>query len=64
MFTLQRATGVFFSCFFIAWHIFQTRIQKALGAEVEFNMIADIVANPVMACFLYLQVFFSCNVPL
>lgn len=50
MFTLQRATGVFLVVF-IAWHIFQTRIQKALGAEVEFNMIADIVANPVMLAF-------------
>ncbi len=49
-FLLQRVTGVFLVVF-IAWHIFQTRIQKALGAEVEFNMIADIVANPVMLGF-------------
>ena len=34
MFVLQRFTGVFL-VIFIAWHIFQTRIQKALGAEVE-----------------------------
>ena len=50
MFSLQRFTGVFL-VIFIAWHIFQTRIQKALGAEVEFNMIADIVANPFMLGF-------------
>ncbi len=34
MFSLQRFTGVFL-VIFIAWHIFQTRIQKALGAHVE-----------------------------
>ena len=50
MFSLQRFTGVFL-VIFIAWHIFQTRIQKALGADVEFNMIADIVANPFMLGF-------------
>ncbi|MDM5249656.1 MULTISPECIES: succinate dehydrogenase cytochrome b558 subunit [unclassified Lysinibacillus] len=50
MFSLQRFTGVFL-VIFIAWHIFQTRIQKALGADVEFNMIADIVSNPLMLGF-------------
>lgn len=50
MFMLQRATGVFL-VIFIAWHIFQTRIQKALGADVEFNMIEEIVSNPFMLGF-------------
>ncbi|MBG9453530.1 succinate dehydrogenase [Lysinibacillus sphaericus] len=50
MFSLQRFTGVFL-VIFIAWHIFQTRIQKALGSEVEYNMIADIVSNPFMLGF-------------
>src|SRR5690554_329838 len=50
MFMLQRLSGVFL-VIFIAWHIFQTRIQKALGAEVEFNMMAEIVANPLMLGF-------------
>ncbi|KOP72606.1 succinate dehydrogenase [Lysinibacillus sp. FJAT-14745] len=50
MFSLQRFTGVFL-VIFIAWHIFETRIQKALGADVEFNMIADIVSNPFMLGF-------------
>ncbi|MGE7693161.1 succinate dehydrogenase cytochrome b558 subunit [Lysinibacillus sp. NPDC094177] len=50
MFSLQRFTGVFL-VIFIAWHIFETRIQKALGADVEFNMIADIVSNPLMLGF-------------
>lgn len=50
MFLLQRISGVFL-VIFIAWHIFQTRIQKALGAEVEFDMMAEIVANPLMLAF-------------
>lgn len=50
MFSLQRFTGVFL-VIFIAWHIFETRIQKALGTDVEFNMIADIVSNPFMLGF-------------
>ncbi|KGR78736.1 succinate dehydrogenase cytochrome b558 subunit [Ureibacillus manganicus] len=50
MFVIQRFTGVFL-VIFIAWHIFQTRIQKALGAEVNFNMMEEIVANPWMLGF-------------
>lgn len=50
MFVLQRFTGVFLVVF-IAWHIFQTRIQKALGADVDFNMMEEIVSNPFMLAF-------------
>lgn len=50
MFAIQRFTGVFL-VIFIAWHIFQTRVQKALGAEVEFSMMEEIVANPWMLAF-------------
>ncbi|MGE7092927.1 succinate dehydrogenase cytochrome b558 subunit [Lysinibacillus sp. NPDC048646] len=50
MFSLQRFTGVFL-VIFIAWHIFQTRIQKALGTQVEYDMMAEIVANPFMLGF-------------
>ena len=50
MFSLQRFTGVFL-VIFIAWHIFQTRIQKAFGAEVDFNMMEEILANPFMLGF-------------
>jgi len=50
MFALQRFTGIFL-VIFIAWHIFQTRVQKALGAEVDFNMMAEIVDNPLMLAF-------------
>jgi len=50
MFMLQRITGVFL-VIFIAWHIYQTRIQKALGAEVNYDMMADILSNPFMLVF-------------
>ena len=50
MFSLQRFTGVFL-VIFIAWHIFQTRIQKALGTEVNFNMMEEVLANPLMLGF-------------
>ncbi|SIT83564.1 succinate dehydrogenase cytochrome b558 subunit [Edaphobacillus lindanitolerans] len=50
MFLLQRITGVFL-VIFIAWHIWQTRIQKALGTEVDFDMMADIFSSPLMVAF-------------
>lgn len=50
MFMLQRITGVILVVF-IAWHIYQTRIQKALGAEVDFDMMAGILASPFMLVF-------------
>ncbi|MGM9949393.1 MAG: succinate dehydrogenase cytochrome b558 subunit [Lysinibacillus sp.] len=50
MFALQRFTGIFL-VIFVAWHIFQTRVQKALGADVDFNMMVEIVDNPWMLGF-------------
>ena len=50
MFMLQRITGVFLVVF-IAWHIYQTRIQKAFGADVDYDMMADILSNPFMLAF-------------
>ncbi len=41
MFSLQRFTGVFL-VIFIAWHIFQTRIQKALGTHVGYYTISSV----------------------
>lgn len=55
MFMLQRITGVFLVVF-IAWHIYQTRIQKALGTEVDYDMMADIFANPFMLVFYIIGV--------
>ena len=50
MFLWQRLTGII-TLIFLAWHVYETRIQKALGAEVNFDMMADILSNPVMVVF-------------
>ena len=50
MFVLQRITGVI-TLIFIAWHVWETRIAAAFGAEVNFDMMADIVSNPSMLWF-------------
>ncbi|WP_338470445.1 succinate dehydrogenase cytochrome b558 subunit [Niallia sp. XMNu-256] len=50
MFVLQRITGVI-TLIFIVWHVWETRIAAAFGAEVGFDMMADIVSNPAMLWF-------------
>ncbi|MBB5172673.1 succinate dehydrogenase cytochrome b558 subunit [Texcoconibacillus texcoconensis] len=52
MFRFQRITGVI-TIIFIAWHVWDTRVQAMLGAEVNYQMVADIVANP-LALILYI----------
>lgn len=52
MFLLQRITGII-TIIFVAWHVWDTRIQKALGAEVNFDMVANIVESPI-ALILYI----------
>lgn len=50
MFMLQRVTGVI-TFIYIVWHVFQTRFQAAMGAEVNYDMMANILANPWMVAF-------------
>lgn len=51
LFKAQRYTGVFLVVF-IAWHVFETRFQVAIGAaEADFNMMANILSNPWMFAF-------------
>lgn len=51
MFFLQRITGIFL-VIFIAWHVWETRAQVTVaGAEVNYNMMADILSNPFMLAF-------------
>ena len=45
MFLLQRLTGIL-TFIFIMIHVWQTRIQKALGHEVNFDLVHQIVNNP------------------
>jgi succinate dehydrogenase / fumarate reductase cytochrome b subunit len=55
MFLLQRITGVFL-IIFIAWHVWETRIAAALGAQVNAQMMVDILSSPVMMAFYILGV--------
>lgn len=47
MFMLQRITGMIL-IIFIAWHVWETRIAAAFGAEVNFQMMTDILSSPVL----------------
>lgn len=55
MFLLQRISGII-SLIFIVWHVWQTRVQVALGAEVSFNMMHDIFSNTVWLIFYIIGV--------
>ena len=50
MFVLQRVTGIV-TLIFIVWHVWSTRIQAALGTEVNFDMMATILSSPYMIAF-------------
>lgn len=50
-FMLQRITGIFL-VIFVAWHIFQTRLQKTIAdAHIDYNFMEDILSNPAMLVF-------------
>ncbi|MFE5426790.1 succinate dehydrogenase cytochrome b558 subunit [Peribacillus simplex] len=50
MFFLQRLSGII-TLIFLVWHVWSTRIQAALGTEVDFDMMAEIFSNPFMIAF-------------
>jgi succinate dehydrogenase / fumarate reductase cytochrome b subunit len=50
MFLLQRITGVI-TLIFVAWHVWETRIAAALGTALNFEMMVNILSNPVMFWF-------------
>ncbi|MBA4538306.1 succinate dehydrogenase cytochrome b558 subunit [Bacillus aquiflavi] len=50
MFMLQRLTGVI-TLIFVVWHVWETRVQAALGADVNFQMMENILSNPFMFWF-------------
>ncbi|NGQ94409.1 succinate dehydrogenase [Brevibacillus sp. SYP-B805] len=51
MFLWQRLTGII-TLIFISWHVWETRIQYALGAkELNYQMMVDILSNPAMVVF-------------
>ena len=50
MFMLQRVSGII-TLIFIAWHVWETRIAAAFGAQVDFNMMNEILSSPFMFTF-------------
>lgn len=50
MFMLQRVTGVI-TLIYISWHVWETRIQAALGQKVDYEMMHNILDNPAMFAF-------------
>ncbi|GAA0442200.1 succinate dehydrogenase cytochrome B558 [Lentibacillus halophilus] len=51
MFVLQRITGII-TFVFIAWHIWETRVQIGLGTEdLNYNLMEDILSNTFMFWF-------------
>ncbi|WP_411841943.1 succinate dehydrogenase cytochrome b558 subunit [Salinicoccus sp. HZC-1] len=50
LFLLQRISGVI-AFIFIVIHVYQTRVQVFFGAEVNFDMVHQIVSNPLWLIF-------------
>jgi succinate dehydrogenase / fumarate reductase, cytochrome b subunit len=50
MFLLQRLTGII-TLIFVTWHVWETRVAAAFGAEVNFEMMENILDNPFMIGF-------------
>lgn len=56
MFFLQRITGII-TLVFIAWHVWETRVQIGLGNEqLEFGLMENILSNSFMFWFYVLGV--------
>ena len=50
MFLLQRISGVI-AFIFIAIHVYQTRVQVFFGADLDFDLMHQIVVNPLWLVF-------------
>ncbi|CAH0346293.1 succinate dehydrogenase cytochrome b558 subunit [Bacillus sp. CECT 9360] len=55
MFMLQRVTGII-TFIFVVWHVWETRVQAAFGAHVDFNMMESILSSPFMLAFYIIGV--------
>lgn len=47
MFLLQRITGIL-TFIFIVWHVWDTRVQVALGTELNYSLMEGILTDPFM----------------
>ncbi len=56
MFLLQRISGII-TLIFIAWHVWQTRVQVALGnAEVNYQLMEGILTQPFYFWFYIISI--------
>lgn len=55
LFYLQRISGVI-TLIFIVWHVWETRVAAALGQEVNYEMMQEILSNPWMFAFYLIGV--------
>ncbi|QPC47158.1 succinate dehydrogenase cytochrome b558 subunit [Mangrovibacillus cuniculi] len=55
MFVFQRITGVLL-VIWITWHVWETRVAAAFGAEVNFQMMENILSNPLMVVWYVIGV--------
>ncbi len=55
MYTLQRITGII-TLIFIAWHVWQTRVQVALGAELDYALMENILTQPFFFWFYIISI--------
>ncbi|HAM79554.1 succinate dehydrogenase cytochrome b558 subunit [Ornithinibacillus bavariensis] len=56
MFYLQRITGII-TLVFLAWHVFETRVQIALGnVDLNYSLMQGILDNPAMFWFYVIGV--------
>ncbi|WP_010532460.1 succinate dehydrogenase cytochrome b558 subunit [Lentibacillus jeotgali] len=56
MYLMQRITGII-TFVFIAWHVWETRVQIGLGnVELDYNLMENILSNPVMFWFYIIGV--------
>ena len=56
MYSLQRITGII-TLIFIAWHVWQTRVQVALGnTEVNYQLMENILTQPFYFWFYIISI--------
>ncbi len=55
MFMLQRVSGII-ALIFLAWHIWQTRVQVMFGQTVNYDMMHNILSNPGWMTFYIIGV--------
>lgn len=56
LFFLQRVTGIV-TLIFIAWHVWETRVQVALGnVEVSYSFMEGVLSNPFIFWFYVIGV--------